>query len=85
MQPDMLNLVVLQTSQPPGFARGWSVVPRSLKTAWSFLENDFCLLYDDIRELMHASFFIHLVPFQVVVQTCAGRWDTGITPRRSQT
>ena len=56
-----------------------------LKTAWPFLENDFVLLYTVIQELMHASFFIHPVSFKVVVQTCAGRWDTGITPGRSQT
>ena len=49
--------MVSQTSQPPGFARGWSVVPRCSKSAWSFLENDFFLLYTVIRELMDASRF----------------------------
>ena len=52
MQLDMLNLVVLQTSQPPGFARGASVVPRRSKSAWP-IETSF-FLYSVIRELMDA-------------------------------
>ena len=51
----MLNLVVLQTSQPPGFARGWSVVPRRSKSAWPIEKTTFFLLYTVIRELMDAS------------------------------
>ena len=53
MQPGMLNLVVLQTSQPPGFARGTSVVPRRSKSAWPIEKSFF--LYSVIRELMDAS------------------------------
>ena len=52
MHPGMLNLVVLQTSQPPGFARGTSVVPRRSKSAVP-IESFF--LYSVIRELMDAS------------------------------
>ena len=54
MQLDMLNLVVLQTSQPPGIARGASVVPRRSKSAWP-IEKTIFLLYSVIRELMDAS------------------------------
>ena len=53
MQLDMLNLVVLQTSQPPGFARGTSVVPRRSKSAVPIEKLFF--LYSVIRELMDAS------------------------------
>ena len=44
MQLDMLNLVVYQTSQPPGIARGASVVPRRSKSAYPIGKPFFCIV-----------------------------------------